>query len=137
MAFFSDLSPYSYINDEASPGLLNVGWLSKNEPFARGPVSGSFVRTILKLCESPTNLCRGTHICEFCQPPRDILKLDEDYYWVWALAREGNGEIHVPAEDGVTYVAPALVAHYIMEHQYQPPQKFIDAVLRLNAIKGA
>ena len=133
MSFFPDFSPYCYNGAEPQPELLNVGWLSKEHSFPRGPVSGLFFRAVWRMSEAPTNLYRGTHVCEFCEPPRDIIKQDRMYYFVWALTREGNGEILVPGEDGITYVAPALIAHYIAEHQYQPPQKFIDAVLRLNA----
>jgi len=44
----------------------------------------------------------------------------------------GNGSIEVSAsEEGVVYHAPTLIYHYIVDHQYLPPQEFIDAVLRL------
>jgi len=41
----------------------------------------------------------------------------------------GNGEVWVEGRDGLTYVAPALVLHYVVEHDYAPPQAFIDAVI--------
>jgi hypothetical protein len=31
----------------------------------------------------------------------------------------------------VIYVSPVLVAHYVTVHRYQPPQAFIDAVMRV------
>jgi hypothetical protein len=40
----------------------------------------------------------------------------------------GNGEIRVAAANGITYVAPVLVLHYVVAHKYLPPQEFIDAV---------
>jgi hypothetical protein len=43
----------------------------------------------------------------------------------------GNGQIRVNHRgEGppVTYVAPVLLHHYVVEHHYLPPQEFIDAV---------
>jgi hypothetical protein len=41
----------------------------------------------------------------------------------------GNGEIRVKGLDGITYVAPALVLHYVVRHHYAPPKAFVDAVM--------
>jgi hypothetical protein len=41
----------------------------------------------------------------------------------------GNGEIRVAGSDGVVYVAPVLVAHYVEVHSYRPPEGFIRAVV--------
>jgi hypothetical protein len=46
---------------------------------------------------------------------------------------KGNGEIRVTSATGITYVAPALVRHYIVAHGYLPPREFIDAVIELSA----
>jgi hypothetical protein len=35
----------------------------------------------------------------------------------------------VPGEDGITYVAPVLVRHYVEVHQYAPPPAFVRACL--------
>jgi hypothetical protein len=43
----------------------------------------------------------------------------------------GNGEIRVLGADGVTFVAPVLILHYVTEHHYLPPPQFVDAVLHL------
>ena len=42
--------------------------------------------------------------------------------------KRGNGEIWVKARDGITYIAPILILHYVSEHHYAPPQAFVDAV---------
>jgi len=42
----------------------------------------------------------------------------------------GHAEIWVEREDGTQIAAPNLVYHYVTEHQYRPPDYFIDAVLR-------
>jgi hypothetical protein len=45
------------------------------------------------------------------------------------MFRSGNGEIHVRGPSGAVYCAPALILHYVAEHQYQPPQEFVAAVI--------
>ena len=41
----------------------------------------------------------------------------------------GALNLFVPG-DGFLYAAPSMIAHYILAHQYAPPQEFRDAVLR-------
>jgi hypothetical protein len=134
MPFFADLSPYCY-HGATHPKLFNIGWLSKDQPFNRGSVPPVLVSVLRFLDESPQNLCRGFHVCEFCEPPLDILRQDKEYFWIWASARQGNGEIHLPGLDGVTYAAPRLILHYILEHQYRPPQEFIEAAIRFHELQ--
>jgi hypothetical protein len=52
----------------------------------------------------------GGHTCELCQKARD------------------GRNVLVPALD-VLYVAPAMVVHYMRDHQYLPPAGFSAAVL--------
>jgi hypothetical protein len=58
----------------------------------------------------------GHHRCEFCPSTGP-----------WTLANCSNSEIFVPAQ-GVIYVAPAMILHYIEAHEYKPPDEFIDAL---------
>lgn len=44
------------------------------------------------------------------------------------LLRVGSAEIRVFYQ-GKTYAAPNLLYHYVVEHHYQPPSEFIEAVL--------
>jgi hypothetical protein len=115
MAFYRDLTPYEYKPKPGQEAMLNVGWLAWGHAFNRGPVSDEFASTLQKLAESPVNLCRGFHICDLCRSRDD--------------APRGNGEVRVRVASGVIYAAPALIWHYVAEHQYLPPQEFIDAVL--------
>jgi hypothetical protein len=127
MAYYPDLTPYEFSAGESD--LLNIGWLSKEQPFRRGPVPYLFASELRRLSQSPVNLYRGVHLCEFCTPPEDLVALGEQCRNVWEMARSGNGEVRVQSSSGATYAAPTLVWHYVVEHQYQPPQEFIDAVL--------
>ena len=127
MAHFDDLTPYTYSVGE--PHLLNIGWLASPHPFPRGPVPFTFAIRLRKLAESPVRMMRGLHYCDLCVPPRDIIRVDASYRDVWELNRCGSGEVRVRDSKGISYAAPALIWHYIAEHQYQPPQGFVDAVI--------
>jgi hypothetical protein len=127
MAYYPDLSPYEYYPGQGH--MLNVGWLSRDRPFARGPVPKAFAHALRLMASDPVEVTRGCHVCEFCEPPEDIIAAEPRYLEVWEMFRCGNGEIHVPGQSGVVYCAPALVIHYISEHQYRPPEEFIAAVL--------
>ena len=100
-------------------------------PFQKGFTGQEFKEKLLRFCsdEFIVNLYRGYHTCEFCNL--------SDFQWYneqngkyrgahWASI--GNGEIRVLGPS-VVYVAPALVYHYVSEHQYRPPDEFIEAVL--------
>jgi hypothetical protein len=105
--YYPDLTPYTY--QHGGPA-LNVGWLSRDKPYPKGIVSDEFLKKLKAL--KPINLMRGSHRCEFC-----------DHALIF-----GNGEIHV-TEEGITYAAPTLIAHYVEAHYYKPPDKFVRAVL--------
>ena len=143
--FFADLTPYTYASfpERPQPNVLNIGWLSREYPFATGGVPGSFVRILRRLIASPVFIpsitAMGFHGCELCPPV-------EEPPGVWALGSPappgslpamGNGELWVPTTGSLVYVAPVLVAHYIEAHDYLPPQEFIDAVVTLQAALGA
>jgi hypothetical protein len=127
LAYYPDLTPYAYYPGEEH--MLNVGWLSKDVVFTRGPVPMAFAHELKLLAEHPIELTRGCHVCEFCEQPHDLIKEFPEYEAVWEMFRCGNGEIHVANRSGAIYCAPTLVLHYVSEHQYQPPQEFVDAVL--------
>ena len=128
MAYFAELSPYEY-----HPGLsggLNVGWLSAEQPFRRGSVSLAFAHELTVLAQGKVEkLTRGVHVCDLCQAPADVIEADARYEEVWEMFRRGNGELHVKSEFGIVYCAPLLIVHYVAEHQYQPPDLFVEAVL--------
>jgi hypothetical protein len=128
MAFFADLTPYAYDRPEPDPNVLNVGWLSAGQPFAKGVPDQRFVEALRKLVARPTMLHRGVHVCEFCLQPtlrqsaaglKKFLDAPPD--------TAGNGQIRVRGGQ-VTYAAPTLILHYVLEHHYAPPEEFIAAV---------
>lgn len=128
MPYLPDLSPYQS-NNTILGHARSVGWLDRDQPFRRGPVPLAFAHELQRLAAAPVELSRGCHVCAFCHPPRDIIALDPHYEEVWEMFRCGNGEIHITGEAGDDYIAPALIAHYVGEHQYQPPAEFVAAVM--------
>ena len=108
---------------------MNVGWLSQEQPYDSGAVPPEFVKAVRKLVASPVNLYRGSHLCEFCPDPLSITTRSGLQMIDPSTGTDGNGEIRVTGSDGLTYVAPVLVLHYIEVHQYRPPRSFVTAVL--------
>ena len=127
--YFEDLTPYTYDGATQSPFVLNVGWLSSDRAFETGSVCSSFRNALSELASNPVNLHRGIHLCEFCPKPKTYVAPNGMRILDPEPGTSGNGEIRVTGPTGVTYVAPNLVAHYVNQHRYKPPQEFIDAVL--------
>lgn len=131
MAYFEDLTVYTYLGIDESYDYLNIGWLSCEHDFPTGQVCSRVIEKLERLAEKPVSLCRGVHYCEYCPPPV-FEKGDQDFVSrVLIDCPNGNGEIHVEGKNGITYVAPALLVHYITEHRYLPPREFLMALDKL------
>ena len=123
--YFRDLSPYEYLSTRSDPVVVNVGWLAQGQAYETGEVPGQALKVLRKLAATPVNLCRGFHNCELCpRAPRNHKGFVQP-----KPATTGNGEVRVRGTDGLTYVAPSLIVHYIEVHRYRPPPAFIDAVV--------
>jgi len=125
---FDDLTPFTYSSSEPSASVLNVGWLGEGHDFPVAAPHPGLVSALRTLVANPVNLYRGAHQCEFCPstPP------EKRNGMLWSTAPEeilGNGEIHVSGQDGIKYVAPVLIRHYVEVHQYSPPAAFVQACL--------
>ena len=124
MSYFSELSLYTYRLDGQPVEITMIGWLDLEHPHNTGPVSEQFLERLWLYCQNPVRQSKGFHSCDFCGPE-----------WVMQEAERngeklglGSAEILVRSNSGITYAAPDLIYHYIVEHQYQPPQEFIEAV---------
>ncbi|MEV4318829.1 hypothetical protein [Actinocrispum sp. NPDC049592] len=125
MAVYEDLSPYEYLPVDHQGAIVNVGWLGKGTPYPSGPVPPGFRDALVRTASGyQTHATRGFHKCPFCGIRRATTAEPVPLLL-------GHAEFHIPG-DQVTYAAPTLVIHYIDEHDYQPPQEFIDAVLALD-----
>lgn len=114
MAFFEDLTPYTYLHpEEEPPGTVNIGWLDRGHPFPTGPTGDEFRAKLGRLCARRVRQTRGFHPCCFCN----------------GRGRPASSaEVRV-AGNGKVYAAPSLVHHYVVAHGYRPPEEFIAAVL--------
>ena len=113
---FDDLSPYVYGGSAPSPRVQNIGWLSNAYPFPTGRFPESLLGKLESLTSKPINLKLGFHVCEFCPEPES--RTDENGLRIIEPAKGafGNGEIRIVGSDGVTYVAPVMISHYIQVH---------------------
>src|SRR5262245_52395663 len=114
MAFFEDLTPYTYLHpEEELPGTINVGWLDRDHPFPAGPTSEAFRVKLGRLCLRRVKQTRGFHRCPFCK----------------GVGRSASSAEMRVSHLGKVYAAPSLVHHYVVAHDYRPPDEFIAAVL--------
>lgn len=125
MASFEDLTNYSYMHYENSK---NIGWLSEQYPYPKGKVSEEFIDNLWIYLHVNISKVRGQYGCDLCSQSQ------EKNYKATYKGRSitlGFDEIRVLSEDGKTaYAAPNLIYHYILEHDYRPPEEFIQAVLK-------
>jgi len=133
VTYFKDLTPYEYFGRETlNPKPLNIGWLGVEMPFEKGATSREFKDKLLKFCsdEYIVLIARGFHACEFCNLSYEQWHKEQKNRYGdkahWASI--GDGEIRVLGKSAI-YAAPALIYHYVIEHQYKPPDEFIEAIL--------
>ncbi|MCP5003375.1 MAG: hypothetical protein GY941_05400 [Planctomycetes bacterium] len=126
-----DLSPYHFkietIGDEHEEfGTLCVGFLDKKHTFVQGETSEAFQARLFEFCMHPVSRIRGFLRCEICDvsissEPIHVQRGDQE---LWL----GSGQIRVIYNHKI-YAAPNLIYHYVIEHNYKPPDQFIEAVL--------
>ena len=119
MTYYPDLATLDYFRIQDNSILCAVGWLSEESKWTTSQVSSHFFNRLCELANDPWQpvFFRGFHDCELCQPQS-----------VEEPAR-GVANLFIPF-NGVIYVAPELIIHYISEHQYVPPDIFVEAVMQ-------
>lgn len=125
MAYYPDLSLYSYSRSGSSPTTLNVGWLDKSHAYPQAEVPDGFVERLWRFCWNSVLQMRGLHACDFCPIGDEYVveqRGDEE-------RRLGSAQIRVFGQNNVIYAAPDMVYHYVVRHHYCPPAEFIQAVL--------
>lgn len=102
------------------PGLVAVGWLEAQHPFATGVVEDWVVRKLAKLLRQPYQPVSfmGWHDCSLCGD-------NHSYANLW-----------LPGE-GCIYVAPEGILHYILAHDYAPPEPFLEAIRQCPSMGSA
>ena len=125
MAVYDDFSKYEF-NNKKLDNVINIGWLGEIGSFQQGNVSEEFIMNLWEYYKCPIFSSRKVYYNE---------KLDG--YWKFFTAvfngRKiglGSSEIRIiDKEKGVIYASPNLLIHYIVNHNYLPPQEYIKAVI--------
>ena len=126
---FVDLDPCRYREGEFDARnwhapLLAVGWLEHPHPFRRGPVQEDLLPRLVTMCGQASDLSAarafgGLHVCSICKAEGARLAASP--------IPMSHTNLFVPG-DGVVYLAPGGIVHYIEEHSYAPPEPFVRAV---------
>ena len=124
--YYPDLTPYRYLERTTFPKLLNIGWLGIEAPFPRKKASEELLDALFEKFQDRVNQTRGFHRCEFCDRPSFGVEVSRNR----KSTRLGSAEIRVEGKDGITYAAPDLIYHYVIEHDYDPPPEFVEALLQ-------
>jgi hypothetical protein len=126
VAYYPDLSPYVF-GRASDPKVVNIGWLSRDQPFPTAPPRPDLVDALMQCSLAPVELYRGFHTCDLCADTGfEMMTI----HYRGKRIHLGNGEIRVSDIDtDLTFAAPTLIVHYVAQHSYAPPAPFVRAVL--------
>jgi hypothetical protein len=126
MTYYKDLTPYSYYHMGIDDNTLNIGWLDKRHTFTTGGVEAQVIDKLWRFLKPKLLRTRGFHVCEFCKFPVDgPLSVERNN----EVIRLGMGEIRIFGDNEQIYAAPDMIYHYIADHNYKPPEEFLEAIL--------
>jgi len=137
--YFEDLTQFSYLKflhpKDLPPNLLNIGWLDQEHDFPKKKTDSKILEIIKKmiLTERSLNMTRGFHFCEFCEiiHPEDGCHMPVELECNGENLFLGSGIIIVQCKTH-SYAFPNLMHHYISEHNYKPPDVFIQDIMLYN-----
>jgi len=129
-------TPMSFRREELKKfPALNIGWLNPAEhSIPTATPSKEFLNALHFLCATgdgwrlvSCNHTLGWHPCPFIALKQCIRNPVQ-----WGYEDEGGAsEIYVVGE-GVVYMAPDMIYHYVKAHGYAPPEEFVKAVLQIS-----
>lgn len=124
---YPDLTPCDYAAERFSTLPTAVGWLD-GPGFTRGSVDDALIRKLIEIYEdSPFRddlHYRGRHPCPYCGA---VGVIDTPF----GTLDVGSRNLLVPGS-GELFFSPSMLLHYILGHDYRPPQRFLDAVDRVD-----
>ncbi len=125
MAYYPDLSSWSYFGTDEAAQLVAIGWLDGEHSLLQGQPDTLFVDKLIDLLVKPWAPMHllGFAECPFCTLDSHGIMYKDKKIVVGAL------NLFVPG-DGFLYAAPSMIAHYILSHSYAPPAEFCAAVLK-------
>lgn len=66
----------------------------------------------------------GFHTCQFCQATGE------------KHPATSSGDVTLTFTNGYSYIMPDMIAHYIEDHMYAPPENFVDNVTEGTLAEG-
>jgi hypothetical protein len=130
MTYYPDLSPCPYFGKSEADQLVSIGWLDGEHPYLQGEVSEDFTDKLIELLVDPwaPMSILGFADCPFCTESDSVT-------YNGKTIQTGTLNLFIP-DESFLYVAPSLIAHYIISHNYLPPSRFLEAVLRCPPMKS-
>jgi hypothetical protein len=128
VTYFPDLSEAkgrAYLLKPPFKKVLHVGWLEKGHEYPTGETDAAVIgklKVLVELPRAPKIQTLGFHTCDFC---------DNRFIHMLCVEREiplGSAELLIPSAWDVIYTTPDLIIHYIEDHNYCPPDEFVEAV---------
>ncbi len=128
-----DLDPYTGCDCDQAIGLdpLAVGFLTRKHPFPTGKTPAGFAKKLLSYCHPNKTVCHtlGTRKSPFSNEHIEV-EFDGKSH------KLGAAEIRIIGTEDI-FAAPDLIYHYVTDHNYLPPDEFIDAVMKGPAADSA
>lgn len=127
-------SPFTLMNPvrRLPPGLrlVAVGWLDGPMEFPTGATHPDVLSKLLRLGDEflISEGTRGFHTCYYCQP--DVVAATRGYGGTYRPQSPLSHRHHLVRLGDVVYMCPALLPHYVVAHEYRPPDLFQEAVLQ-------
>ena len=106
-----------------SSPLLTIGWLEHPHEYSTGLTAPALLERLETLIDRswdhyPSFAFRGLHQCCLCAHGSPV----------GSRPTRSQENLWIPG-DGVIYIAPGMITHYVGDHSYSPPESFIQAVL--------
>lgn len=136
MTYYPDLTPCTYFDRNCditaewwASHLIAVGWLdlTQSKPHSDVPEPDAVLDQLFRLLADPWQPIAylGYHACTFCSDAP--AKTATEVAYKGQTHAVGASNIFVPGS-GKVFVAPSLIAHYVLDHAYRLPNEFRTAL---------
>jgi hypothetical protein len=133
--FRQDMSECNFSSDQ-DISVLNVGWLSSSVSYTTGNIYDDFIKKLRRLVVNSESSpfkpivwrSRGQDSCPLCLL-RDFVLEDNENTEIL-----GSSEFFIPcySKKNSYFISPSLIYHFIADHNYLPPEQFINSVMAIN-----
>lgn len=125
MSKYEDFTEYIY-RGRKEKNTINIGWIEGTTNIRRGNVSDEFLNNLWEYIKCPIHPTRGIYTNKALDKTEGWFKACYNGYEILL----GDAEIRVIDDRrNQVYAAPNLILHYIITHQYVPPDPFVEAVI--------